>query len=957
MRCYSVCLLLVVMFATQHTDFESFTNALGTLPNQPPVPMACEPSPSPIDVDTNAIVQRVVDVLLKHSPSPAVHLEVLGCRWLALARNESVTNLTSTLLPAKVPAMNKRDKRAREVLEHMPVTPDCPKATIALLMSQASTHRSAADIKILRRCGAAAVKLAEAGLKQPTSATSKVVPAATIKALDAHHAAEHANGGKSAWTRAEDIALLELHAGDLPMSTHHAALVNRSHSARRGRMLRLQKHVGGLVRATFSKSITNQAGPLLELHYGRWTRLSPDLALPENAQVDWLNGVARAPAAWDLQLDPDAIVLFDAARDEWIDLDSSDLFMLPDVRRSMTLHQIMNHVENWMQTKASPGLPERIKFKDLRFALLPSDLKQPAPFEEAVAAAAPSAGQSVLYHRADGSTARASVKTVNVPPPPLPPVATPHTRQGLPLRHEERPAVKPTTFTIVVEDGSEVCTVRERLSRDVPARAQGQGATSSSSLLPYDNVTFPDPHSTVEAVDLYNQKRRLIVTNVRNLNSGDRDVRNYWAERRRNAEHVHNARPRAVEHLTMLNNLTAQAHNHGVDTHLPNEASVWAKLSRYATSIAEPMTCVCFQCGMVNHRSNTHVITVRNVTRPRDCRAYRVFRYYIRRLQRKERERIGDDVDGNEVNSSVFLCNPCDDGVIGANVYACTACKTACACKDAEGKRFYEQCTGAELDLFDGFDEEDHYVSNGIGERQAPEYRKLSVHDRLALSVLNMGDALFKAYGGAGYTHSAGGGLLQPQDFHGMAALLVEARPSRDVGPAIGEQGSRRRQRAALERLRDPIHGNPIIEETLTCLERELNGSQPLLHEESSDSDDDRDESDDERRQASRRQRQRAAGTQSALARPPPFVGAAVSVLPLPQAADHERVRNEQIIGDKRPRDARGCDNDLAQAAASDEPMTSPDNATHTVLFPLSPMQLSESDMCATVYRLTEPRV
>jgi hypothetical protein len=46
-------------------------------------------------------------------------------------------------------------------------------------------------------------------------------------------------------------------------------------------------------------------------------------------------------------------------------------------------------------------------------------------------------------------------------------------------------------------------------------------------------------------------------------------------------------------------------------------------------------------------------------------------------------------------------------------------------------------------------------------------------------------------------------------------------------------------------------------------------------------------------------------------------------------------VRDEQIIGDKRPRDARGCDDDLlAQAAASDEPMTSPDNATHTVLFP-----------------------
>ena len=122
MRYYSVRLLLVAMFATQHTDFESFANALGALPNQPPVPMACEPSPSPIDVDTKAIVQQVVDVLLKHSPSPAVHLEVLGRRWLALARNESVTNLTSTLLPAKVPAMNMRDKRARDVLELMPVT-------------------------------------------------------------------------------------------------------------------------------------------------------------------------------------------------------------------------------------------------------------------------------------------------------------------------------------------------------------------------------------------------------------------------------------------------------------------------------------------------------------------------------------------------------------------------------------------------------------------------------------------------------------------------------------------------------------------------------------------------------------------------------------------------------------------------------------------------------------------
>jgi len=44
------------MLATQLSDFESFANALGGLPTQPPVQLECEPSPSPIDVDTKAIV-------------------------------------------------------------------------------------------------------------------------------------------------------------------------------------------------------------------------------------------------------------------------------------------------------------------------------------------------------------------------------------------------------------------------------------------------------------------------------------------------------------------------------------------------------------------------------------------------------------------------------------------------------------------------------------------------------------------------------------------------------------------------------------------------------------------------------------------------------------------------------------------------------------------------------------
>ena len=72
-----------------------------------------------------------------------------------------------------------------------------------------------------------------------------------------------------------------------------------------------------------------------------------------------------------------------------------------------------------------------------------------------------------------------------------------------------------------------------------------------------------------------------------------------------------------------------------------------------------------------------------------------------------------------------------------------------------------------------------------------------------------MRDALFQGYGGAAHTHSSGGGLLQPADFHGLAALLIKD----------GVKGSLRRQQKALLRLMDPVKGNKIVQHTLTCLE------------------------------------------------------------------------------------------------------------------------------------------
>ena len=42
--------------------------------------------------------------------------------------------------------------------------------------------------------------------------------------------------------------------------------------------------------------------------------------------------------------------------------------------------------------------------------------------------------------------------------------------------------------------------------------------------------------------------------------------------------------------------------------------------------------------------------------------------------------------------------------------------------------------------------------------------------------VWQMRDAVFQGYAGAAFTHSSGGGLLEPADFHGMAALLIKDR-------------------------------------------------------------------------------------------------------------------------------------------------------------------------------------
>lgn len=120
------------------------------------------------------------------------------------------------------------------------------------------------------------------------------------------------------------------------------------------------------------------------------------------------------------------------------------------------------------------------------------------------------------------------------------------------------------------------------------------------------------------------------------------------------------------------------------------------------------------------------------------------------------------------------------------------------------------------------------FESFGLEAPEPPELACLTTHERLALSVLKMADATFKAYAGYGYMHYSGGGTLSLNDYTGAAALLVR-NPEDDQSQATwgGLTVDEGKMRAALARLLDGANGSPIVQQMLTCLERELDAPQP----------------------------------------------------------------------------------------------------------------------------------
>jgi hypothetical protein len=189
-------------------------------------------------------------------------------------------------------------------------------------------------------------------------------------------------------------------------------------------------------------------------------------------------------------------------------------------------------------------------------------------------------------------------------------------------------------------------------------------------------------------------------------------------------------------------------------------------------------------------------IVVEGLKERTDCRAYRVFKFYIDELEAAEQaQAVNLDVDDD---NSVFLFEPSGTG---AQVYSCGMCEKKCKVQTPQGQPpQYVQLKASELELFDGWVPHTRstrpaggtrsatsgigeYSSIGIGDEMPEEIACLNTVERMELSVLKMVDAAFKAYSGPGYMHNSGGALLQPADYRGLAALLVHragAHESRD---------------------------------------------------------------------------------------------------------------------------------------------------------------------------------
>ena len=338
-----------------------------------------------------------------------------------------------------------------------------------------------------------------------------------------------------------------------------------------------------------------------------------------------------------------------------------------------------------------------------------------------------------------------------------------------------------------------------------------------------------EPDMTAAEFDIYSKYARLIVTTFA-PSDGSRDGYDLWGNRNDAATAAYNARPNAPPHIEMVNNLLPVLTDELTsNANILNESENPRKqLKKFLKAICVKPHCICFQCGYMQYPASVKKIVVDGLKERTDCRAYRVFKFYIDELEAAElAQAVNPNIDAAN-KSEVFLFKPTETG---AQVYSCGMCEKKCKVQTARGQPpIYSQLKASELDLFDGWTPHrrsnsrpaggtrsaeigiGEYNSIGIGDEMPDEIACLNTVERMELSVLKMVDASFKAYSGPGYMHSSGGALLQPADFRGLAALLVHRAGAH-------ESRNDRRMRRAIECLRAT---NPLVNNLLTCYEREL---------------------------------------------------------------------------------------------------------------------------------------
>ena len=153
----------------------------------------------------------------------------------------------------------------------------------------------------------------------------------------------------------------------------------------------------------------------------------------------------------------------------------------------------------------------------------------------------------------------------------------------------------------------------------------------------------------MEEVDLFNNLQNIVITNA------GKDV---WQQIGKVNLNAHNPNPGAPEHLAMVNNLLGDNADKKPIHETSNLENIsqpqWRGLRNHVLTLSHPMTRCCFQCGMMNHpaaKGSEDIIIVDDIHELGHCRAYRVFKYYIKKLVSDRCERLGPDASDAEMRS------------------------------------------------------------------------------------------------------------------------------------------------------------------------------------------------------------------------------------------------------------------------------------------------------------------